>query len=168
MLLRAGQEYSIIRIFVRWVGIGFSIFEIRISFFFFNHLASPTKRFSTVRLAEHLATDYSPMKDIRADPIASYISWKIFYYERACHTSTFEIMNLSTQKTRHVNGPSFCERFFFLSTVPRCKRKSWISDSVQVALVLQTRCTDVKPLWESEREKTRSSWITHAVVQWLI
>ncbi len=34
---RAGPEYSIIRIFVRWVGIRFSIlrFEFRISFFFF-------------------------------------------------------------------------------------------------------------------------------------
>ncbi len=50
-----------------------------------------------------------------------------------------------------------------LSTVPRCEWKSWISDSVQQLVVVQMRmrCADVKLLWESEREKTRSSWITH-------
>ncbi len=48
-----------------------------------------------------------------------------------------------------------------LSTVPRCEWKSWISDSVQQLVEVQMRCADVKPLWESEREKTRSSWITH-------
>ncbi len=30
------------------------------------------------------------------------------------------------------------------------------------------RCADVKWLWESEREKTRCSWITQAVFKWLI
>ncbi len=47
-----------------------------------------------------------------------------------------------------------------LSTVPKCKWKSWISDSVQHLVVVQMRSADVKPLWEYEREKTRSSWIT--------
>ncbi len=32
---------------------------------------------------------------------------------------------------------------FFLSTVPRCEQKHWIS--------VQTRCADVKPLWERKR-----------------
>ncbi len=32
-----------------------------------------------------------------------------------------------------------------------------------VTLVVQTRCTDVTSLWESERENTRYSWVTHAV-----
>ncbi len=31
-----------------------------------------------------------------------------------------------------------------LSTVPKCERKSWISDSVQQLVVMQTRCADVK------------------------
>ncbi len=48
-----------------------------------------------------------------------------------------------------------------LSTVPKCEWKSWISDSVQQLVVVQIRCADVKPLWESEREKTLYSWITH-------
>ncbi len=47
-----------------------------------------------------------------------------------------------------------------LSTVLRCEWKSWISDSVQQLVVVQMRCADVKQLWESERERTRSSWIT--------
>ncbi len=46
-----------------------------------------------------------------------------------------------------------------LSTVPRCEWKSWIS--VQQFVVVQIRCADVKLLWESEREKTWFSWITH-------
>ncbi len=47
------------------------------------------------------------------------------------------------------------------SDIPRCEWKSWISDRVQQLVVLQMRCTDVKPLWENEREKAWSSWITH-------
>ncbi len=47
-----------------------------------------------------------------------------------------------------------------LSTVPRCEWKSWIRDSVQQLVVLQMRYADVKPLWESEREKTWSSRVT--------
>ncbi len=56
-----------------------------------------------------------------------------------------------------------------LSTATRCEWKSWISDSVQLLVVVQMRCADVKPLWESEREKTRFSWIIHVgVFRWLI
>ncbi len=41
-------------------------------------------------------------------------AWKSerrFHYERACRASTFEITNLSVQKTQCVNGPYGC---FFL------------------------------------------------------
>ncbi len=41
-------------------------------------------------------TDRSPMKDVRVDLLQAYISWKI-YYEQACSTSTFEIVNLSAK-----------------------------------------------------------------------
>ncbi len=84
-------------------------FESRISFFFFFFFFwTPgfLKRFSTCPPGWTSATDRSPMKDVRADLQHTYISWKIFYYEHACRTSTFEIINLSVQKTRHVNGPS--------------------------------------------------------------
>ncbi len=70
-------------------------------------------------------------------------------YKHACRTSTFEIMNLSAQKTRHVNGPSSITKpnamhVFSLSTVPRCEREVLYQRAV--ALVVQTRCADVKPL----------------------
>ncbi len=48
-----------------------------------------------------------------------------------------------------------------LLTVPRCELKSWISDSMQQLVLVHMRCSDVKLLWESEREKMRSSWINH-------
>ncbi len=51
---------------------------------------------------------------------------------KAWHTSKFEIMNLSTQKTQHewilcYNKTKWDACVFFLSTVPRCECKSWIS-----------------------------------------
>ncbi len=58
-----------------------------------------------------------------------------------------------------------CMRFLSVNC-PEMRVK--VLDQRAVALVVQTRCADVKPLWESEREKTRSSWITHAVFKWLI
>ncbi len=62
-------------------------------YFFFLHLASPAKWFSTCPpgWTSAPATDRLPMKDVRADLLHAYISWKIFYYERAGCTSTFEI-----------------------------------------------------------------------------
>ncbi len=43
-----------------------------------------------------------------------------------------------------------------------------VLDQRAAALVVQTRCADVKPLWESEIEKTQYRWITHADLKWLI
>ncbi len=95
-------------------------------FIFFVHLASPAKRFSACLPGWTSApADRSPMKDVRADLYHACISWKIFYYERACHTS-----NLSVEKMRHVNGTlcyhkTECDAcVFFTSTVPSCERKS--------------------------------------------
>ncbi len=52
---RAGPEYSIIRIFVRWVGIRFSILRFEYHFFFFLNTWHPPQNVSQlVRLAEHL------------------------------------------------------------------------------------------------------------------
>ncbi len=122
-----------IRIFVRWVGIRF--WDSNILIIIFVHLASPAKLFSACLPGWTSApADRSPMKDVRADLYHACISWKIFYYARACHTSTFEIMNLSVEKMRHVNGTLCYHKtdgeacVFFLSTVPKCERKSWFHD----------------------------------------
>ncbi len=87
-------------------------FEIRISnmlFFFFNTCHPPRNGSQLVRLAEHLLQQQT----IRQwKTFVLTYSMDIFHekssisYKRACRTSTFEIMNLSAQKTRHVNGPS--------------------------------------------------------------
>ncbi len=111
---RAGPEYSIIRIFVRWVGIRFSIlrFEFWISLFssfFFNTWHPPRNGSQLVRLAEHLHQQQTVRQ--WKTFVLTY-SMHIFHekssisYKRACRTSTFEIMNLNAQKTQHVNGPS--------------------------------------------------------------
>ncbi len=86
-------------------------FEIRISnilfiLFFLNTWHPPRNSSQLVRLAEHLQQTIRQWKTL----VLTY-SMHIFHerfsisYKRACRTSTFEIMNLSTQKTRHVNGP---------------------------------------------------------------
>ncbi len=108
---RAGPEYSIIRIFVPWVGIRFSIlrFEFWISFFFFYTWHPPRNGSQLVRLAEHLHQQQTVRQ--WKTFVLTY-SMHIFHekssisYKRASRISTFEIMNLSAQKKRHVNGPS--------------------------------------------------------------
>ncbi len=77
---------------------------------------------------------------------------------RRFHTDYF---NIEVFLWRCNNDP--IKQVTILSTVQKCERKSWISDSVQQLVVLQRRCADVKLLWEIEREKTRSSWITHTL-----
>ncbi len=160
---RAGPEYSIIRIFVRWVGIRFSIlrfgypFFFFFFFFFFFYTWHPSRNGSQlVRLAEHLQQTVRQWKTF----VLTY-SMHIFHekssisYKRTCRTSTFEIMNLSTQKTRHVNGAlcyhkTECDSCVFFVNCPEMRAK--VLDQRAVALVVQTRCADVKLLWESERE----------------
>ncbi len=152
-------------------------FEIRISnilfFFFFLTPGIPRKWFSTCPpgWTSAPATDRSPMKDVRADLACIYFRKISISYKRACRTSTFEIMNLSAQKTRHVNGPSAITKPNAMHAFSFCQLSEMrvkVLDQRAVALVVQTRCADVKLLWESEREKTRYSWITHAVFKWLI
>ncbi len=148
---RAGPEYLIIRIFVRWVGIRFSILRFEYPFFF---------RFSTCPFGWTSATDRSPMKDVRAG-LCIYFMKNLLLWARLPH---IYIWNNELKRAKDATcEPTLCYHktecdacFFFLSTVPRCERKSWIS--------VQTRCADVKPLWESEREKTWYSWITHSVL----
>ncbi len=68
-------------------------------------------------------------------------------YKRACRTSTVEIMNLSAQKTRHVNGPSAITKLNAMHAFSFCQLSEMrVLDQRAVALVVQTRCADVKPL----------------------
>ncbi len=106
---RAGPEYSHIRS-VGWHSIfNFEIWISNILLLFFEHLASPAKRFSTCPpgWTLHQQQTFRQWKTF----VLTY-SMHIFHekssisYKRACRTSTFEIMNLSVQKTQHVNGPS--------------------------------------------------------------
>ncbi len=60
-------------------------------------------------------------------------------------------MNLSAQKTRHVNGPgpSATTKPNVMHAFSFCHLSRDASESLDqraVALVVQTRCTDVKPL----------------------
>ncbi len=129
-----------IRIFVRWVGIRFSIlrFEFRISFFlllfFFNTWHPPWNCSQLVRLAEHLHQQQTVRQ--WKTFVLTY-SMHIFHekssisYKRACRTSTFEIIKRAKDATcertlcYHKTECDAC--VFFLSTVPRCEWKSWIS-----------------------------------------
>ncbi len=91
-------------------------FEIRMSnmlffffFFFLNTWHPPRNGSQLVRLAEHL---HQKQTVRQWKTFVLTYSMHIFHekssisYKRACPTSTFEIVNLSVQKTRHVNGPS--------------------------------------------------------------
>ncbi len=134
--------------------------------FFFQHLASPRNGSQLVRLAEHLHQQQTVRQ--WKTFVLTY-SMHIFHekssisYKRACRTSTFEIMNLSAQKTQHVNGPSAITKPNAMHAFSFCQLSRDESES------LGSACRrDAKPLWESEREKTRYSWITHAVFKWLI
>ncbi len=62
--------------------------------------------------------------------------------------TTCERMWTNVNSANHKYESVVC--VFFLSPVPRCERKSWIKRAV--ALWVQTRCADVKPLWEWKRE----------------
>ncbi len=133
---RAGPEYSNIRS-VGWHSI-FN-FEIRICFFFFFFWTPGIPRETVLNLSAwlNICSSNRPFANERCScwPIACIFHEKSsISYKRACRTSnvTFEIMNLSAQKTRHVNGPSAITKpnaihAFSLSTVPRCEWKSWIS-----------------------------------------
>ncbi len=58
-------------------------------------------------------------------------------------------MNLSAQKTRHVNGPSAITKPNVMHAFSFCQLSRDASESLDqraVALVVQMRCADVKPL----------------------
>ncbi len=72
---------------------------------------------------------------------------------KAWHTSKFEIMNLSTQKTQHewilcYNKTKWDACVVFVNCP---EMRAQVLDQRAVALEVQTKCADVKPLWESER-----------------
>ncbi len=128
-------------------------------FFFFLTPGIPREMVLNLSAWLNICTSNRPFANERCScwPIACiyFMKKSSISYKRACRTSTFEIMNLSTQKTRHVNGPSAttnrmrCMRFLSVNC-PEMRAK--VLDQHAVALVVQTRCADVKPLWESERE----------------
>ncbi len=119
-------------------------FEIRISnmllffffffFFFFNTWHPPRNGSQLVRLAEHLLQQQTVRQ--WKTFVLTY-SMHIFHekssisHKRACRTSTFEIIKHAKDATcertlcYHKTECDAC--VFFLSTVPRCERKSWIS-----------------------------------------
>ncbi len=88
-----GPEYSIIRIFVRWVDIQISILRFEYSFFFFLfflHLAPPAKRFS-------FAFEYeSPMRE-RHDSVHLEVKTKM-----PKTSAVWEHFKLSEDKTKAV------------------------------------------------------------------
>ncbi len=90
-------------IFIRWVGIRFSILRFEYPFFFF--LTPGIPRETVLNLSAWLNICNRPFANERRScwPIACIYFMKNL---AACRTSTFEIMNLSAQKTRHMNGPS--------------------------------------------------------------
>ncbi len=161
----------IIRIFVLWVGIRFSILRFEYPFFFFT---PGIPRETVLNLSTWLNICNRLFSNERRScwPIACiYFMKNLLLWARLPHIYIWNnehkrVKDATCERTlcHHKTECDAC--VFFLSTVPRCERKSWIS--VQQLVVLQTRCADVKPLWESEREKTRYSWITHAVFKWLI
>ncbi len=73
-------------------------------FFFLNTWHPPRNGSQLVRLAEHLHQQQTVRQ--RKTFVLTY-SMHIFHEKSSIsRTSTFEIMNLSAQKTWHVNGPS--------------------------------------------------------------
>ncbi len=149
-------------------------FEIRISFlfflFFFEHLASPRNGSQLVRLAEHLQQTVHQWKTF-----VLTFSMHVFHEKNLllwAHLPHIYIWNNEFKRAKDATWTNpllpqnqmRCMRFLSVNC-PEMRAKVL---ERAVALVVQTRCADVKPLWESEREKTRYSWITHAVFKWLI
>ncbi len=141
-------------------------FEIRISFFFF--LGTPgIPRETFLNLSAWLNICNRPFANERRScwPIACiYFMKNLLLWARLPH---IYIWNNELKRAKDAT----CEPDPLLSqNWMRCMRflsvnclemRAKVLD--QLALVVQMRCADVKPLWESEREKTRCSWITHAV-----
>ncbi len=153
-------------IFLRWVGHSIFNFEIRISFFLsLENLACETVLNLSAWLK--ICTSNRPFANERRScwPIACIYFMKNLLWASLSHiyiwNSKLKQARDATCEQTLCNHKTECDAcVFFSSTVPRWERKSWVS--------AQTRCADVKPLWESEREKTRHRWITHAVIKRLI
>ncbi len=129
--IRAGPEYSIIRIFVQWVGIRFSI--LRFEYPFFLNTWHPPRNGSQLSAWRNICN--RPFANERRScwPIACiYLMKNLLLWARLPH---IYIWNNELKRAKDVT----CERtlcyhktecvacVFFLSTVPRCERKSWIS-----------------------------------------
>ncbi len=150
-------------------------FEIRISFFFFLFfLRTPgIPRETVLNLSVWLNICNRPFANERRScwPIACiYFMKNLLLWARLPH---IYIWNNELKRAKDATcertlcyHKTECDACVFFVNCPEMRAK--VLDQRAVALVVQTRCTDVKPLWESEREKTRYSWITHAVFKWLI
>ncbi len=168
---RAGLEYSNIRS-VGWHSIfNFEIWILTF-FFFLNTWHPPRNGSQLVRLAEHLHQQQTVRQ------------WKTFVLTYSMHIfhenlilwvrlPHIYIWNNELKRAKDATcertlcyHKTECDACVFFVNCPEMRVK--VLDQHAVALVVQTRCADVKPLWESEREKTRYSWITHAVFKWLI
>ncbi len=156
MKLSVGLDQNI-RIFVRWVGIRFSILRFEYpSFFFFGTPAVP--RETVLNLSAWLNICNRPFANERrlCWPIACiYFMKNLLLWARLPHIYIWNnelkrAKDATCERTLYYHKTECDACVFFLSTVRRCERKSW--DQHTVALVVQTRCADVKPLWESERE----------------
>ncbi len=149
VLLRAGPEYSIIRS-VGWHSI-FN-FEIRISnvfFFFFWTPAIPRETVLNLSAWLNICSSNRPFANERRScwPIAwiYFMKKSSISYKRACRTSTFEIMNLSAQKTRHVNGPSAITKPNVIHAFSFCQLSRDASESL--GSVCSSSCSSDEMLW---------------------
>ncbi len=161
-MLGLGLDQNI-RIFLRWVGIRFSILRLEYPFF---SLSLSLKNLACETVL-NICTSNRPFANERRScwPIACIYFMKNLLWARLSHiyiwNSKLKHARDATCEQTLCNHKTECDAcVFFSSTVPRWERKTWVS--------VQTRCADVKPLWESERAKTRHRWITHAVIKRLI
>ncbi len=76
--------------------------------------------------------------------------------KRACRTSTFEIMNLSAQKTRHVNGPSATTKPNVMHAFSFCQLSRDASESLGSVCSSSLYCRRDALMWSHfERVKER-------------
>ncbi len=120
-------------------------FEIRISNIFFFYTWHPPRNGSQlVCLAEHL---HQQQTVHQWKTFMLTYSMHIFHekssisYKRACRTSTFEIMNLSAQKTRHVNGHSATTKPNALHAFSFCQLSRDASESLGSATACSSSCS---------------------------
>ncbi len=142
-------------------------------FLFFYTWHPPRNGSQLVRLAEP-CTNNRPFANERRScwPIACiYFMKNLLLWARLPHIYIWNnelkcAKDMTCERNLYYHKTECDACIYFLSTFPRCEAK--VLDQRAEAIVVQTRCADVKPLWEREREKTQYSWITHTAFKWLI